>query len=138
MFNDMLEKYRTKHPYEEFVDMIDRENIILSRVHKEWQGGRADNMTTIIRDVARQRDFKMPTRDLYEAHLSLSANEIQVAALVPFVGKDNASAASALLYNIVGQGQAINAFRREINNAIENGSLEELKRRLLGNQGNAD
>jgi len=99
---------------------------------------RADNMTTIIRDVARQRDFKMPTRDLHEAHLALSANEIQVAALVPFVGKDNASAASALLYNIVGQGQAINAFRREINNAIENGSLEELKRRLLGNQGNAD
>jgi hypothetical protein len=77
----------------------------------------------------------MPTHDLYEAHLALSANEIQVAALVPFVGKDNAPAASALLYNIVGQGQAFNAFRRMVNDAVEHGGLEELTRRLFGKQG---
>ena len=74
----------------------------------------------------------MPTRDLYEAHLALSANEIQVAALVPFVGKDNASAASALLYNIVGQGQTFNAFRKMVNDAVKNGGLDELRRKLSG------
>lgn len=130
--DSMLERYRTKHPYEEFVDMIDRESIILSRARKEWQVVRADNMKTIIRDVARRHDFEMLTRDLYEAHLALSANEIQVAALVPFVGKDNAPAASALLYNIVGQGQTFNAFRKMVNGAVKNGGLDELRRKLSG------
>ena len=133
--DNMLTRYHSKHPYEEFVDMIDRENIILSRARKEWQVVRADNMMTVIRDVARRHDFEMPTRDLYEAHLALSANEIQVAALVPFVGKANAPAASALLYNIVGQGQAFNAFRKMVNDAVEHGGLEELTRRLFGKQG---
>ena len=100
--DDMLERYSTKLPYEEFGDKIDSENVIVSRARKEWQVVRADSMITVIRDVNRQQDFQIPTRDLYEAHLSLSANEIQVATLVPFVGNDNAPAASALLYNIVG------------------------------------
>jgi DNA-directed RNA polymerase specialized sigma24 family protein len=59
----------------------------------------------------------------------------RLAALVPFVGKDNAPAASALLYNIVGQGQAFNAFRKMVNDAVEHGGLEELTRRLFGKQG---
>lgn len=122
----MLERYRTKHPYEEFVDMIYRENVILSKARKEWQVVRADSMVTVIRDVDRRQDFEMPTRDLYEAHLSLSANEIQVAALVPFVGKENAPAASALLYNIVGQGQGFNALRKMVDDAVKHGGLEEL------------
>ena len=46
--DDMLEKYRTKHPYEEFVDMIDQENVIVSKARKEWQVVRADSMPTCI------------------------------------------------------------------------------------------
>ena len=131
--DDMLEKYRTKHPYEEFVDMIDQEDVIVSRARKEWQVVRADSMVTIIRDVNRQKDYEMPTRDLYEAHLSLSSKEIQVSALVPYVGKDNAPAASALLYNIVGQGRNFNTLQKIAHTVMEHGGFEELRRRLSGN-----
>ena len=79
------------------------DKLYISKARKEWQVVGSDGMVTIIRDVNRNQDFEMPTRDLYEAHLSLASNEIQIEALVPFVGKDNAPAASALLYNIVGQ-----------------------------------
>ena len=128
--DDMLEKYRTKHPYEEFVDMIDQENVIVSKARKEWQVVRADSMVTVIRDVKHQQDYEMPTRDLYEAHLSLSSKEIQVSALVPFVGKEKAPAASALLYNIVGQGRNFNNLRKFVHDAMEHGGFEELRRRL--------
>ena len=128
--DDMLEKYRTKHPYEEFVDMIDQENVIVSKARKEWQVVRADSMVTVIRDVKRQQDYEMPTRDLYEAHLSLSSKEILVSALVPFVGKEKAPAASALLYNIVGQGRNFNNLRKFVHDAMEHGGFEELHRRL--------
>ena len=130
--DDILDKYRTKHPYEKFVDMIGQEDVIVSRARKEWQVVRADSMVTVIRDVKRRQDFEMPTRDLYEAHLSLSSKEIQVSALVPFVGKDNAPAASALLYNIVGQGQDFNNFRKYVHDAMAHGGFEELRKRLSG------
>ena len=51
---------------------------------------------------------------------------------MPFVGKDNAPAASALLYNIVGQGQGFNNLRKMVNDAIAHGGFEELRRRLSG------
>jgi len=132
--DDVQQRYLTKHPYEEFVDLIDRENVIVSKARKEWQVVRADSMVTIIRDVANQQVFKIPTRDLYEAHLSLSAKEIQIAALVPFVGKACAPAASALLYNIVGQGKGFNNLRKFVDEAIKHGGLKELERRLFGNK----
>lgn len=47
-----------------------------------------------------------------------------------FVGKENAPAASALLYNIVGQGQGFNNLRRFVHDAMENGGFEELRRKL--------
>ena len=54
----------------------------------------------------------MNTRDLYEAHLHLEENDIQISSVAPYVGKENAPAASALLYNIVGRGQSFNNLRK--------------------------
>ncbi|MBR1557899.1 MAG: DUF3843 family protein [Prevotella sp.] len=107
-----IDKYQSKMSYDNFIDAIDEENIVLSKARKEWQVVRVDNTKTIIRDVDNRKDYEMRTRDLYEAHLHLEKDEIQIATVAPFVGKENASAASALLYNIVGQGQAFNNLRK--------------------------
>ena len=61
----------------------------------------------------------MRTRDLYEAHLALEEDDVQISAVAPFVGKENASAASALLYNIVGKGQAFNNLRKNVNEMLK-------------------
>ena len=61
----------------------------------------------------------MNTRDLYEAHLNLEKDNIQISTVTPFVGKENAPAASALLYNIVGQGQTFNNLRKNVNEMLK-------------------
>ena len=71
-----------------------------------------DELKTTIRDVRTKENYTIPTRELYEAHLALNADDIQIASVTPFVGKENASAASALLYNIVGRGQNLSAIRK--------------------------
>ena len=85
---------------------------------------RVDNTKTIIRDVDNQKDYEMRTRDLYEAHLHLEKDDIQISAVAPFVGKENASAASALLYNVVGQGQTFNNLRKYAHEIFQNLKLE--------------
>ena len=84
----------------------------LSKARKEWRVVRADNTKTIIEDVEKGKTFEMNTRDLYEAHLHLEENDIQISTVAPYVGKENASAASALLYNIMGRGQSFNNLRK--------------------------
>ena len=66
----------------------------------------------------------MNTRDLYEAHLQLEENDIQISTVAPFVGKENAPAASALLYNNVGKGQALNNLRKYANEIFKNLKLK--------------
>ena len=107
-----VERYNTKLKYEDFVLAIDEENTILSKARKEWRVVRADNTKTIIEDVEKGKTFEMNTRDLYEAHLHLEENDIQISTVTPYVGKENAPAASALLYNIVGRGQSFNNLRK--------------------------
>ena len=119
-----------KVTFETFVRLVAEEKSIRSKANKEWRVMRANATTTVIRDVDRRRDYSMPTRKLYEAHLALTGKQIQVAALVPFVGKDCAPAASALLYNIVGQGQWRNDLRKFVNDAMEHGGVEELHKRM--------
>lgn len=106
------ERYDSKLPYERFVELLAAEKSILSKANKEWRVVRANKTNTVIRDVANRLEFTIATHDLYEAHLNLAENEIQVSALAPFVGRQNAPAASALLYNVVGQGRAYNAMRK--------------------------
>jgi hypothetical protein len=121
----------TKVTFETFVRLVADENSIRSRANKEWRVMRANATTTVIRDVDRCKDYSMPTRKLHEAHLALSQKQIQVSALVPFVGKDCASAASALLYNIVGQGKGRNSLRKLVDNALKDGGFEELHKRMI-------
>lgn len=114
-----VERYNTKLKYEDFVLAIDEENTILSKARKEWRVVRADNTKTIIEDVEKGKTFEMNTRDLYEAHLHLEENDIQISTVSPYVGKENASAASALLYNIVGRGQSFNNLRKFTNEVLK-------------------
>ena len=110
-----IESYQSKLSYANFVDTINEENVVLSKARKEWQVVRVDNTKTVIRDIDNHKDYEMRTRDLYEAHLHLEKDNIQISTVAPFVGKENAPAASALLYNIVGQGQAFNNLRKYAN-----------------------
>ena len=122
-----------KMSYEKFVDMLDAEEIIVSRSRKEWEVLMADNVTTVIRDVEKDKEFEISTRDLYEAFLALDKNDIQIATVAKYVGKQNAPAASALLYATVGQGQGFNNLRKVVNEAVERGGLEELERLIRAN-----
>ena len=117
--NVPIERYNSKLSYDAFVDAINEEDIVLSKARKEWQVVRVDNTKTIIRDVDKGINYEMRTRDLYEAHLALEKEDIQISAVAPFVGKENASAASALLYNIVGKGQAFNNLRKNVNEILK-------------------
>ena len=107
-----IESYRSKLSYDNFVDTINEEDVVLSKARKEWRVVRVDNTKTVIRDVENEKNFEMNTRDLYEAHLHLEENDIQISTVAPYVGKENAPAASALLYNIVGRGQSLNNLRK--------------------------
>lgn len=109
---DISDRYKDKVGFEKFVELIAAEKSIRSKANKEWRVVRANRTTTVIRDVAKGLDFNISSHDLYEAHLNLGENEIQVSTLVPYVGRHNAPAASALLYNIVGRGQSMNQFRK--------------------------
>lgn len=104
--------YGSKLPYEKFVELIAEEKDFFSKAHKVWRMVRTNKTTTVIRDVAKRQDFVIATRDLYEAHLHLSQEEIQIANVAPYVGRQNASAASALLYNVVDRGLMISYLRK--------------------------
>lgn len=114
-----IERYNSKLSYDAFVDTINEENIVLSKARKEWQVVRVDNTKTIIRDVDKGKNYEMRTRDLYEAHLALEKDDIQISTVAPFVGKENAPAASAMLYNIVGKGQAFNNLRKNVKEMLK-------------------
>ena len=129
----VMEKCMNKIPYEKFVDMIDAEDIIVSRSRKKWEVVMADNVTTVIRDEEKDKEFDIPTRDLYEAYVALEKNDIQIATVAKYVGKQNAPAASALLYATVGQGQGFNNLRKVVNEAVERGGLKELERLIQAN-----
>ena len=104
--------YGQKLPYGKFVELIAEEKDFYSKARKEWRMVRVNKTTTVIRDVGKRQDFAIPTRDLYEAHLHLEEYEIQISTVAPFVGRQNASAASALLYNIVGRGHMFSYLRK--------------------------
>lgn len=114
-----IERYNSKLSYDAFVDTINEENIVLSKARKEWQVVRVDNTKTIIRDVDKGINYEMQTRNLYEAHLALEKDDIQISTVAPFVGKENAPAASAMLYNIVGKGQAFNNLRKNVKEMLK-------------------
>lgn len=102
----------TKLSFETFVRMITDEKTIVSRANKKWRVVRANMTTTVINDVSQRVQHLIPTRAIYEAYLTLQADEFQVAALIPFVGRKLAPAATVLLYNMAGRGKWRNELRK--------------------------
>lgn len=105
------ERYKTKFGYKDFVEAITEQSTIRSSRNKEWKVVSCSELETTLSDPKTGKKYIIPTKDLYEAHLELNENDIKIAALEPYVGKENAPAASALLYSVVGRGFFYNALR---------------------------
>lgn len=109
-----------KGSYEDFINLIAKESFFNSKAGKEWELVSVDEVYTVVRDVDNNKDYSIHTRDLYEAHLNLKDNEIKIANVAPFVGKSNAPAASALLYNVVGCNEALKYLLRHFDKIMKN------------------
>lgn len=102
-----------KHPDNPCYDKsYAEENTLFEQSAQGMEGGKGRQHQNDYRGRGKRKTFEMITRDLYEAHLHLEENDIQISTVAPYVGKENASAASALLYNIVGRGQSFNNLRK--------------------------
>lgn len=104
--------------YETFVNILSQEKSIRSKACKEWRVVKCNKATTVIRDVSKRREFSMPTSSLYQAYTEIDKDNIQVATLAPYVGSTNAPAASALLYNTVGNGKQRNELNKTMKQII--------------------
>ena len=94
-----------KLPYNDFIDEISGLSVFHSRVYKPWHVIKASDTITIVKDDKGNK-FTIPTRELYEAHLALAPKDITSNKVAPFLStKKNASAATAILYNLVGTGK---------------------------------
>lgn len=113
-------EYGSKIFFDQFVKLIAEENRIRSKANKEWVVVSCDDSTTVVRDVANNKEFTFSTQSLHRAHFELDENEIQISALVPFVGKECAPAATAVLYNVVGRGRHMNSLRKFVNQWFKN------------------
>ena len=120
-----LDLYYTKIGYNDFVKLIADEDTFYSKADKEWQVVSANRIWIVVRDVNSGKDYTVSTHSLYEAYLALSEQQIKVAALEPFVGKENVSAATALLYRI---GTETQHPRIVCGKGSERGGLEEFAR----------
>ncbi len=103
-----------KMTFARFVEAILEEHEIRSSANKEWRVMKCNASVTIIKDVAKKELHTIPTQQLYEAHLALTEKEIQITKVSLFVEKNDAPAASALLYNIVGRGRMMNSLRKAV------------------------
>lgn len=96
---------------EEFSKAIIFEKRFFGKTGKEWHKVSSNLSLTILKDVKQNKEHFLSTKKLYEAHLALSEKEINIKNLVPYVGQEDAPAACAVLYSIVGRGVIFNAFR---------------------------
>ena len=104
--------------FETFVGILGREETVRSKANKLWRLVSCDLTTTVIRDVDNFRDFTMPTRNLYNAYIEIDKDKIQVSTVSRYVGKVNAPAASALLYNTVGKGRNWNEMFKSLDKML--------------------
>ena len=96
-----------KMSYATFIDEILALDEFRSKVHKLWQRLDASETFTIILDE-KGNEFTIPTRELYEAHLSLNPSDISNKAVEPFIStKKNVPPATAILYNVMGRGKSM-------------------------------
>lgn len=98
--------------YAEFVEIIASEKYYRSSANKEYRVVRSNKTTTVLRDMSKGLELKVPTPAIYQIYQELHPSEIQVKTVVPYVGRENAPAVSALLYCIVGRGSTLHTMRK--------------------------
>lgn len=81
-----------------------------SRSNTEWVLKRADGDMVVLRSK-KGVDCEIPAGDLFAAYTELNKKEMTIDKLRPFVGKDNASAAAAVLYSTWGTGRNKNTLQ---------------------------
>ena len=103
-----------KMSYEEFIDQILDLDEFMSRVYKPWHVVDASETVTVVEDE-KGNEFTIPTRELYEAHLSLMPDGINNKSVEPYISlKKNVSTAAAILYNIMGRGKTMRQWQEII------------------------
>ena len=123
VFNDVdipNKDYASKYTFPKFVKLVAQEKSIRSSANKEWRVMKCDTITTVVKDVANKIEYSFSTKNLHNAHIALGEKEIQIASLVPYVGKECAPAAAVVLYNLVGKGREMNTFRQFANILFKN------------------
>ena len=92
-----------KKSYDQFIDEILELDDFQSKMHKQWFLIDADEISTVVEDDYK-REFTIPTRELYEAHLSLTPDNITNQAVAPFISLNkNIPPATAILFNVMGR-----------------------------------
>ena len=114
-----------KFSYNAFIDEILEMDELVSRANKFWYVIDASETFTTVEDD-RGKEFNIPTRELYEAHLALSEADIFNKNVEPFISlKKNVPPATVVLYNFTGRGRS----RRFMREAIKKLFKNELRKR---------
>ena len=105
--DDVLSNSEGKMSYDSFIDEILGLDEFRSKVHKLWQMLDASETVTMVEDE-KGNEFTIPTRELYDAHLSLNPADINNKAVEPYIStKKNVPPATAILYNVMGRGRSM-------------------------------
>ena len=114
MADDVPSDSTGKMSYSTFIDEIIELDEFRSKVHKKWQMLDASETVTVVEDDKGQ-EFTIPTREMYEAHLSLNPADINNKTVEPFIStKKNVSPATAILHNVMGRGKTMRQWREII------------------------
>lgn len=117
-------RLHSKTSEENFIETLNDLESFRSRANKEWEVLYCNSLETHILDVNNDKEFVIETRMLYDAFLNLDSAEIQVANLVPYVGRKNAPAASAVLDAAFGKSRTRNMFIKSIRKMLGGMGLE--------------
>lgn len=111
-----------KISYDELIDRILDLDGFISKTGKSWYAIDSSETITIVEDE-HGNEFTIPTREIYEAHLHLSITDITNKNVEPYITKKmNVPAATAILFNVVGEGLLMRNLREAMNKFRNNPS----------------
>lgn len=104
-----------KLSYMAFVDEVSQLGDFMSKVYKRWHLINASETVITVMDE-NGKDFSIPTREIYDAHLALNPDEITNNNVELFLSaKKNASPATAILHNVIGKGKSMRQILEALN-----------------------
>lgn len=105
--NDNKTDTQGKLSYNTFVNEVSRLGSFMSKVYKKWH--LIDASETVITVVDDNDDeFTIPTREIYEAHLALDADDITNKNVESYLSlKKNTPPATAILFNLSEKGKSM-------------------------------